>query len=99
MIQVLQIYDSLAVSSGISSVILGWFNYSKNSEVKMDFLCSWKRGPSYDEYVKNKGSNVWYISETEKIKNFFCFIRKVDAFFRKHANEYDIVHLHSAKCE
>lgn len=96
MIRVLQIYDSLAISSGISSVLVGWFDKLIESDIKIDFLCSWNKTPSYDKHLTEKGANVWYVSDKDSIGNVFCFIQKVDDFFKLHANEYDIVHLHSA---
>jgi len=96
MIRVLQIYDSISVSSGISSVIMAWFRNANKESIKMDFLCCWKKEPSYEKEITSKCSKVWYISSYESIGSYYEFILKVKDFFQEHANDYDIIHLHSA---
>lgn len=96
MIKVLQVYDSLAISSGISSVLISWIKNMDDSKIKSDFLCCWNKKPSYDTIIQNKGSKVYYIEDGEQISDYFGFIKKVKLFMKEHAKEYDIIHLHSS---
>ena len=96
MIKVLQIYDSIEISGGISAVIMGWCRNIDRKEVQMDFLCSWKEEPSYEDEIRNLGSQIWYIEETNHIVSYLKHIHKVQNFFKNHANNYDVIHLHSA---
>lgn len=96
MIKVLQVYDSIAVSSGVSSVLMSWLNNIKNREIKMDFLCCWKREPSYERDIIGLGSKVFYIESIDGISNYISFIKKVKLFMEKYGHDYDIIHLHSS---
>lgn len=97
MINVLQVYDSIAVSSGISSVLMEWMRNMKNyNTIKMDFLCCWNKNPSYEEEILKNNSLVYYIEKGENIENYYNFIKKVETFMREKADRYNIIHLHSS---
>lgn len=94
--RVLQVYDSISVSSGISTVIMSWYRNIDKTNITMDVLCCWNRKPSYENEIYKYGSKVFYIENEDKIKNYFIFIKKVKYFMKNQAKNYDIIHLHSA---
>lgn len=96
MIKVLQVYDSFAVSSGISAVMINWLNNNSSSDVKFDFLCCWRKEPSYEKELLKYNSKLFYIEDSDGISNYFSFITKVKRFMKDKANDYDIIHLHSS---
>lgn len=96
MIKVLQVYDSIAVSSGISNVIMSWIQNVDISQVSMDVLACWRKEPNYSEIIESNGGKVFFIEKTDHISNYISFINKVYEFFSEHAKDYDIVHLHSS---
>lgn len=95
-IRILQIYDSIAVSSGISNVIISWMRNIDLSKVHMDVLACWKKTPSFEEEIKKYNGKIYYIEDREGIHSFWNFVKKIDTFFCEHAKYYDIVHLHSS---
>lgn len=96
MIRVLQIYDSITINSGISSVIMSWIRNADRNKIAIDVLACWRREPDYTDEIKREGGKVFFIEEKDSISNYIGFIRKVYNFFSKNASNYDIVHLHSS---
>lgn len=96
MVRVLQVYDTIAVSSGITNVIMSWMRNVDSTQISMDVLACWKKKPDYSEEIMNMGNRVFYIGDEDHITNYSLFIKKIYKFFSNHAKEYDVVHLHSS---
>lgn len=90
--KILFVVDSLNKGSGVTSVVMNLF---RNGNRKYDFLILFNNKPvNFENEVLKKGANVY---KTQKNKNFnlLSFIINAMGIAKKHANNYNIVHIHS----
>ncbi len=89
MIKVLMIAKAIE-KTGITSVMLAYFNHIDRKEIKIDFAT----GPIYEkkckEHVEKEGSNFWILPNRD-IK-LLVYIIKLSKIIKE--NEYQIVHVH-----
>ncbi|MBQ8279992.1 MAG: glycosyltransferase family 1 protein [Roseburia sp.] len=79
---------------GVGTVMLNYQKYVDVNKVQMDYLIFGEEAEPFDESVKALGSKVYMYpalsgSQMGRTKAY------LEEFFSKHANEYDIVHLHA----
>ncbi len=79
---------------GVGTVMLNYQTYMDAEKVQMDYLIFGEEPESFDERVKALGSKVYVYpalsgSQMGRTKVY------LNAFFKEHAGEYDIVHLHA----
>lgn len=91
--KILYIVPSLSKYSGVSSVIMNYYNNIDKEEFKIDFLVMNKKDDSYELELDKNTSEIYYL------KNRFSFLKisklkmEVEEFFKN--NNYDIVELHA----
>lgn len=79
---------------GVGTVILNYQTYMDAQKVQMDYLIFGEEKEPFDEAIEALGSKVYVYpalsgSQMGKTKAY------LEDFFKKHATEYDIVHLHA----
>ena len=95
MIKILQVLGTRP-SGGVGAFLYNYHQYIDKSKLQFDYLMfNDTQNGSYDEKVKILGANV-YVLPALKHKRIFKLTKLLDKFFAEHANEYKIVHLHSA---
>lgn len=94
--RILHICDSLRVSSGVSTMVVGLYKQIHDSNIKMDFLFFYRpEADSYEQEIMENGSEVYYIETPLSARNFLSSVKKCKIFFKNNGNKYDIIHLHS----
>jgi glycosyltransferase involved in cell wall biosynthesis len=66
---------------------------TKDSDVQIDFLENFSGACLYDQELKKCGCRIFKIRKY-RVYNFFSYRRELKNFFRKHPNEWDVVHGH-----
>lgn len=92
--RVLQVYDHISISSGITTVIMQWYR-KVYKEVQFDFLVCKRTENSFENEINKLGGKVFYLDVQFEISNSIKLIQKVKKFMNINASEYDIIHLHS----
>lgn len=92
-IRILQVVDRLGWNSGVSSVVMNYFNHVDTSEVIFDFLTHGKTDEQTRKKIEEKGSRI-YEMPSLSAGNMLVYHRKLEVFFREHAKEYHIIHGH-----
>lgn len=80
-------------SSGVSSVIMNYYNNFNHDKFQIDFLLMKKYNESYEAELLNNNSNVYYLKASYSLKNILRLKKEINSFFKN--NKYDIVELHS----
>lgn len=81
---------------GVGAVVKNYHKHFQKDIIAIDFLIfDPNRATSFNQEAEKMGSKI-YVLPTLKIKNFFCILKELKAFWKEHMNEYKIVHLHSA---
>ena len=91
--KVLMILDNLRIDSGVSSIVMGL--YRNMPGVSIDFLIFNVCGRTYIPEVEARGDKVYVLPNPLSPKSLPVAISELGRFFRKHAGDYDVVHLHS----
>ena len=95
MIKILQVLGTRP-SGGVGAFLYNYHQYIDKSKLQFDYLMfNDKPNGSYDEKVKALGAKV-YVLPGLKHKRLFTLTELLENFFAMHAQEYSIVHLHSA---
>lgn len=79
---------------GVGTVLLNYHNYIDRDKVQMDYLIFGEQSELFDERVEALGAKVYSYPalsgrQMGKTKAY------LEEFFKEHADEYDIVHLHA----
>lgn len=95
--RVLNVLDNLSLDSGVSAVVMNIYkNFS--SDIQVDFfVCRKNEDPnkSYYDEVISLGGNVFYCENPLAVSSLASAVKNAKRFFKKHAKEYDVVHLHA----
>lgn len=79
---------------GVGTVMLNYQTYMNPEKVQMDYLIFGEEADPFDEKVRNLGSKV-YIYPALSGRQMKRTKEYLEEFFKRHASEYDIVHLHA----
>ena len=81
---------------GVGSVVYNYQTHMDQEVIQSDYLL-FNDVPDgeFDIKVREYGSSVYVLPEL-KNSRFFLIFRRINNFFKEHAKDYDIVHLHSA---
>lgn len=92
-VHVLLVLDYINSNSGVSSVVMNYYNHINKAKVQMDFLLYEEPEKTTLDYLQEKGSKVY--SFGHPVKTGLGEYRKlIKSFFKEHEGEYQIVHLH-----
>lgn len=92
-IRVLQIVDSLNISSGVMSVIMNWYRNIDRNKVQFDFMVNFPKERSHEKEIIEMGGRIYYMP-SPSIKNVKSYLSSINDFFREN-NTYKIIHLHT----
>lgn len=98
MVRVLQIIDHLQKDSGVSSIVFNLYQNIDPEKVQMDFLVGKRYKQENNEYyddVISRGGRVFCVGNPLSIKSLIPAVRNIKQFFKEHAGEYQVVHLHT----
>lgn len=94
MIKILYIVGKLDREGGVTGFIMNYFRHIDSRFVHFDFLVfSEANSESIVEEIQSKKSQVYCIPIMER-KNILEIWESLQCFFKKHENEYPIVHSH-----
>lgn len=95
MIRILQIMDNIAVSSGVSSVVMNIYRNINREMIQFDFLVSNQAEISYEEEIKSYGGRTYYTGNPLSPKTLISTCIKNKRFFKENSVNYVAAHLHS----
>lgn len=95
MIRILQIMDNIAVSSGVSSVVMNIYRNINREMIQFDFLVSNQAERSYEEEIKSYGGKIYYTGNPLSPKTLINTCIKNKRFFKENSVNYVAAHLHS----
>lgn len=97
-IKVLQVVPSLSKAGGVERFVYNMAMHHDEQRVHYDFLHHstidgrLMQAQTYDNELIHQGSKVYTVNYAGH--NIIRFVKEVNAFFKKHGKEYDIVHCH-----
>lgn len=92
-VRVLQVIDRLNYNSGVSSVLMNYYNHINYQKVIFDFLTWNEVSEPLKSQIEAKGSYIYYISSIS-FRNILTIGREAEIFFEQH-REYKVVHIHT----
>lgn len=93
-IRVLHVLDKLSLNSGVSSVVINYYDHMEHDKIIFDFMVHEDTPAYFKEKLKSTGSIIYQMPEL-KTKNLLKYIKALNNFFKFH-KEYKIVHGHIA---
>ncbi len=92
-IKILYIVNNMMKDSGVSTVIMNYYRKINKSKYQIDFLLMKKYEETFEEELKQNGSNIFYLNEPISIKNRKTIQKYTEEILKN--NKYDMVELHS----
>lgn len=92
-IKILYIVNNMMKDSGVSTVIMNYYRKIDKSKFQIDFLLMKKYAETYEDELKQCGSNIFYLNQPISIKNRKAVQTYTEEILKN--NKYDIVELHS----
>lgn len=92
-IRVLQVIDRLELNSGVSSVVMNYYNHMDKSDIIFDFLVHGSTDNVIRKNIESKGSRIYEMPRL-CAKNILMYYKKLNLFFKEKASDYDIIHGH-----
>ena len=92
-IKVLQVLDFINYNSGVSAVVTNYFFQLDPQRVQCDFLLYEMSEDAWTARLTAAGAKV-YATGKPSGRSMAEYERNVKDFFRQHAKDYDIVHVH-----
>lgn len=92
-IRVLQVLDKIDVNSGVSSVVMNYYEGLNPNEILFDFMLNEEPKPTVRSYIESKGSRIFVMPKLS-FSNSIAYIKKLRRFYKN--NDYEIVHGHVA---
>lgn len=92
-IKILYIIGNVKKSSGVSTVIMNYYRKIDKTKFQIDFLLMEKYEESYEDELKQSGSNIFYLQNKFSMRNISSLQNETKLFLQE--NKYDIVELHA----
>ena len=94
MIKVLHVLGPVPVG-GVGSMLLNFHRHMDAHEIHFDYLMSHSsQSSTFVQEAKNFGGNCYFLP-CLKVVNIFSYLIQARCFFKQHAGEYNIVHIHA----
>lgn len=93
MIKVLQVIDIINQNSGVSSVVMNYYQYIDNSNIHIDFMVHGKVSDDLRKKIEINGSKIYQMVDLSG-QNLLKYIKQLKIFFKTHREEYDVIHGH-----
>lgn len=78
---------------GLETMIMNFFRLMDRDKVVYDFMLNYEEKGVFDDEITALGGKI-FIMPRLKFRNTVRYIKEVNAFFKKHKGEYQIVHGH-----
>lgn len=78
---------------GLETMVMNFFRLMDRNKVSYDFMLNYEEKGVFDDEIAALGGKI-FIMPRLKFKNTFRYIKEVNAFFKRHRGEYQIVHGH-----
>jgi len=91
--RVLHVLDKISVDSGVSAVVMNYYNKLDHKKLTFDFMLNEDLDAETRAYIEGNGSKI-FIMPGLRVANLFKYIRALRAFYKAH--DYRIVHGHVA---
>ena len=92
-VRVLHILDKISVDSGISSVVMNYYNKLDHNRLTFDFMLNEDLDPGTRAHLEGNGSGI-YVMPGLRPANIFKYIGALKEFYKGH--DYKIIHGHVA---
>lgn len=93
MINVLQILEMINENSGVSSVVMNYYQHMDKDRIHFDFIVHTDVEESVKKEVESRGSKIYRMPDLSG-RNIPRYKRELNRFFKEHQGEYQIVHGH-----
>lgn len=90
-IRILQVLTIMG-HGGSESMIMNYYRNMNHNKVQFDFLVHREKKGVFEDEIESLGGKIYRMPPISP-KNYFIYIKKLDAFFKEHT-EYKIVHSH-----
>ncbi len=92
-IRILHVIDCISPNSGVSAVVMNYYEHLNKGDVIFDFLVYYDVEPEIEKRLLENGSRVYVVGAAVagNLKNYYRCLKK---FFAVHSNEYEIIHGH-----
>jgi glycosyltransferase involved in cell wall biosynthesis len=91
--RILHILDKISIGSGVSSVVMNYYDKLEHSKLTFDFMLNKDVDAKTRAYIESNGSKIYLMPELKAI-NIFKYIKELRAFYKN--CEYKIIHGHVA---
>jgi glycosyltransferase involved in cell wall biosynthesis len=92
-IRVLHVLDKISVDSGVSSVVMNYYNKLEHDKLTFDFMLNEDVDAGTRASIESNGSKI-FIMPRLKAANVFKYIKALKIFYKN--NDYQIIHGHVA---
>lgn len=89
-IKIMIIYGGTLKAGGMETYLINYFKKLQGNNFQIDFIVTGKEKGVYDNYIVNKGGNIFYV--TPRRKNFLKNMKEMKKILSN--GNYDIVHCH-----
>ena len=93
MLRVLHVLDKLCANSGVSAVVMNYYNKLEHDKLTFDFMVNEEPDADIKADIEKNGSKIFIMPEL-KVSNKFKYIKALKAFYKE--NQYKIIHGHVA---
>ena len=91
--KVLHVLSSTNVNSGIANVVMNYYRNIDRNEVQFDCLVFSQAPINFDGEINQLGGKVYHFTQPG-LKTYFKAKKDLEALFKEHGKEYDIIHCH-----
>lgn len=92
-IRILQIVEMLNENSGVSAVVLNYYQHMDQERFQMDFMVHCDVDPELKLDLERRGSRIYQMPYLSG-RNIPQYKKELDTFFKQHQGDYQIVHGH-----
>lgn len=93
MVRILQVLDKISENSGVSSVVMNYYEHLNSNEIVFDFMVNEEVEAKTKIELEKRGSKIYLMPKLAG-KTIPCYRKELKAFFKEHKGEYSIIHGH-----
>lgn len=92
-VRILQVLDQISENSGVSSVVMNYYDHLSDREIVFDFMIYEPIDPDTKGKMEKCGSKI-YMMPKPSGRQIFKYKKSLEKFFEEHGKEYPILHGH-----
>lgn len=92
-VRILQVLDKINENSGVSAVVMNYYEHLTDPEVVFDFMVNEPVAEATKQELEKRGSKI-YLMPGLSGRNIPRYKKELEKFFKEHAKEYSIIHGH-----